>query len=112
MGAEASGVEPTEQNGRRGQEAALTAQALESLLIAVQSLVNVGVVSGWIPPTGVTAPFLSYGGSSVISLLFLVGLVLNVSRRNTAAFWEEVGNQRCLPVSMERNRQERQSTRR
>ncbi len=83
-----------------------------ALLIAVQSLVNVGVVSGWIPPTGVTAPFLSYGGSSVISLLFLVGLVLNVSRRNTAAFWEEVGNQRCLPVSMERNRQERQSTRR
>ncbi|MGN0867639.1 MAG: FtsW/RodA/SpoVE family cell cycle protein [Oligosphaeraceae bacterium] len=72
-----------------------------ALLIAVQSLVNVGVVSGWIPPTGVTAPFLSYGGSSVISLMFLMGLVFNVARRNAAAMWREVGNQRCLPVSLE-----------
>ncbi len=72
-----------------------------SLLIAVQSLVNVGVVSGWIPPTGVTAPFLSYGGSSVISLMFLMGLVMNVARRNSAAIWQEVGNQRCLPVSLD-----------
>lgn len=83
-----------------------------SLLIAIQSLVNVGVVSGWIPPTGVTAPFLSYGGSSVISLMFLIGLVLNVARRNSAAMWQEVGNQRCLPVSPKNNPLEMRNTRR
>ncbi len=62
-----------------------------ALLIAVQAMVNIGVVSGAIPPTGVTAPFLSYGGSSIISLMFLLGLVLNVSTRNYKAYWEKIG---------------------
>jgi cell division protein FtsW len=35
-------------------------------LICMQALVNIGVVSGWCPTTGVTAPFLSYGGSSMM----------------------------------------------
>ena len=73
-----------------------------AILVAVQAMVNIGVVSGWLPPTGVTAPFLSYGGSSVISLMFLVGLVLNVHRRNQAAVWRELGSQRCPSLSLER----------
>ena len=73
-----------------------------ALLISVQAFVNLGVVSGMIPPTGVTAPFLSYGGSSLISLMFLIGLVLNVSRRNIQAIWDEIGTQRCLPTMQER----------
>ena len=73
-----------------------------AILIAVQALVNVGVVSGWLPPTGVTAPFLSYGGSSVISLMFLLGLVFNVSRRNAKAIWSEIGTQRILPRNTDR----------
>ncbi|NMA21829.1 MAG: FtsW/RodA/SpoVE family cell cycle protein, partial [Lentisphaerae bacterium] len=51
-------------------------------LICMQALVNIGVVSGWCPTTGVTAPFLSYGGSSMMILLACSGLVLNVSIRN------------------------------
>jgi cell division protein FtsW len=46
----------------------------------LQAFVNVSVVSGFCPTTGVTAPFLSYGGSSMISCLISVGLILSVSR--------------------------------
>ena len=69
-----------------------------SVLVALQSLVNIGVVTGAIPPTGVTAPFLSYGGSSMISLMFLMGLVMNVSLRNHAEVTRELGRQRLLPT--------------
>ena len=51
------------------------------ILVAMQSITNIGVISGWLPTTGVTAPFVSYGGSSMMSLLMCVGLVLNVCRR-------------------------------
>ncbi|MDX9979911.1 MAG: putative peptidoglycan glycosyltransferase FtsW [Lentisphaeria bacterium] len=50
------------------------------LLFALQSFINVSVVSGFCPTTGVTAPFLSYGGSSMISCLLCVGMVMSVSR--------------------------------
>ncbi|MBR6470509.1 MAG: cell division protein FtsW [Victivallales bacterium] len=69
-----------------------------AMLLALQAMVNVGVVSGWCPPTGVTAPFLSYGGSSIISLMFLIGLVLNVNLRNRAAVSREISSQCCLPT--------------
>jgi cell division protein FtsW len=57
----------------------LTAMGV-GLTFALQAFVNVSVVSGFCPTTGVTAPFLSYGGSSMISCLISVGLVLSVSR--------------------------------
>ena len=69
-----------------------------AMLLTLQAMVNIGVVSGWCPPTGVTAPFLSYGGSSLISLMFLMGLVLNVNLRNRAEVAREIGKQRCLPT--------------
>lgn len=50
------------------------------LLVSLQSFINVSVVSGFCPTTGVTAPFLSYGGSSMISCLLCVGMVMSVSR--------------------------------
>ena len=69
-----------------------------AMLLALQAMVNIGVVSGWCPPTGVTAPFLSYGGSSIISLMFLIGLVLNVNLRNRVAVSQEISSQCCLPT--------------
>jgi cell division protein FtsW len=52
-------------------------------LIVSQAVVNMGVVSGLLPTTGVPLPFLSFGGSSLVIMLFAVGVLLNVSRRAT-----------------------------
>ena len=47
---------------------------------AIQVILNIGVVTNTIPNTGITLPFISYGGSSIVFLLIEIGLVLNVSR--------------------------------
>lgn len=52
-----------------------------TLLFGVQVLFNVGVVLGVVPNKGITLPLVSYGGSSLVITMFLVGLVLNVGRR-------------------------------
>lgn len=49
-------------------------------LIAIQALINMGGVSGAIPITGVTLPFISYGGSSMLTLLTGMGVLLSISR--------------------------------
>lgn len=48
--------------------------------IAFQSILNLFVVVGLIPVTGVTLPFLSYGGSSLLILYIGIGIVLNISK--------------------------------
>lgn len=42
---------------------------------------NLSVVIGLIPVTGVTLPFLSYGGSSLLTSLVGIGIILNISRK-------------------------------
>ena len=49
--------------------------------IAIQLIINIGVVTNTLPPTGVTLPFISYGGSSILATLIEIGLVLSVSRQ-------------------------------
>lgn len=49
--------------------------------IAIQVFMNIAVVTNTMPNTGVTLPFVSYGGSSMVVLLAEIGLVLSVSRR-------------------------------
>jgi len=51
-----------------------------SAWFGVQALVNIGGVVGALPMTGLTLPFLSYGGSSLISSMAAAGLLLNVAR--------------------------------
>ena len=46
--------------------------------VAVQLLINMGVVTNTIPPTGVPMPFISYGGSSIIFILAEIGIVMSV----------------------------------
>ena len=50
-------------------------------LLFIQASLNLAVVVGLIPVTGVTLPFFSYGGSSLLISMISVGLVLNVSRK-------------------------------
>lgn len=49
--------------------------------IAIQVMLNVAVVTNTIPNTGITLPFISYGGTSVLFLLIEMGLVLSVSNQ-------------------------------
>lgn len=49
--------------------------------IAIQVILNIAVATNTIPNTGVTLPFLSYGGTSVVFLMIEMGMVLSVSRR-------------------------------
>ena len=48
--------------------------------IAIQVILNIAVVTNTIPNTGISLPFISYGGSSVMFLLIEIGLVMSVAR--------------------------------
>ncbi|MDD4136107.1 MAG: putative peptidoglycan glycosyltransferase FtsW [Candidatus Shapirobacteria bacterium] len=48
--------------------------------IAYQSLINISAITALIPLTGVTLPFISYGGSSLITLFIVIGLVRNIEK--------------------------------
>lgn len=48
--------------------------------IALQALINIGVVCGMLPVTGITLPMVSFGGTSLLFTLAAVGILLNISR--------------------------------
>lgn len=48
--------------------------------VAIQTILNIGVVTNSIPPTGISLPFFSYGGTALVVLLVEMGIVLAVSR--------------------------------
>jgi cell division protein FtsW len=55
-----------------------------TLLIGGQALVNAAVATGMLPTKGLTLPFVSYGGSSLVVSLLAVGILLNISRDRQA----------------------------
>lgn len=61
-------------------------------LIGIQALINMGGVSSAIPMTGVTLPFISYGGSSLLALLMGMGVLLSISRE-----YNRVGREAARP---------------
>lgn len=74
----------------RGLRIALNAPDLYGTLLAIgitsmigfQAMLNIGVVTGSLPVTGIPLPFISYGGSSLLMSLASVGVLLNISRQS------------------------------
>lgn len=54
-----------------------------TVMIVIQAILNMAVVTASVPITGITLPFISYGGSSLVVFLFSVGILLNISKNNT-----------------------------
>jgi cell division protein FtsW len=63
-------------------------------LVAGQAIVNFGAVLGFLPLTGVPLPLISSGGSSLVVMLGLVGVMLNVAESTAAARGAASGNRR------------------
>ncbi|MDI7267805.1 MAG: rod shape-determining protein RodA [Myxococcota bacterium] len=57
-------------------------------MIFWHAVINIGMVLGLLPVVGVTLPFFSYGGSSVLATLIGIGLLLSVSARRLGSAWE------------------------
>jgi cell division protein FtsW len=75
----------------RGVKIAVTAKDIYGTIlavgitsvVAVQAIINIAVVTGSMPVTGVPLPFISYGGSALVFNMFAMGILLNVSRQCT-----------------------------
>ncbi len=72
------------------------------LLVTIQAVINMGVNMGALPTKGLTLPFISYGGNSILIMCFAVGLVLRVHYENVLA--DE-------PTSRSANRKRRKNAR-
>ena len=75
----------------------LTGMALSmglTTLVAMQSVANLAVVTGLLPPKGVGLPFISYGGSNLVLCLAAVGLLLSLHRQ--AHYQEEAKSRRLV----------------
>ena len=51
-----------------------------TFVIVFQSMINIGVVTKMLPTTGITLPFISFGGTSLIINMLCIGILLNISR--------------------------------
>jgi len=64
-----------------------------ALLFGMQAVINIAVNLNLVPSTGMTLPFISYGGSSMLSLSFAAGLILALTRQRPGAY-ETVASRR------------------
>lgn len=66
-----------------------------SSVIAVQTALNIAVVCGAVPPTGLPLPFISAGGSSLVAYLVAVGILMNISRQTKVSTLDWMNNMGC-----------------
>ncbi|MGL5615569.1 MAG: putative lipid II flippase FtsW [Sarcina sp.] len=71
--------------GARDTYGMLLAMGITSI-IAIQTIINIAVVTGSMPTTGVPLPFISYGGTSLVINLAAMGVLLNISRSSKKSF--------------------------
>lgn len=81
--------------------AALVAAGITTWIF-IQAMINIAVTTSLIPFTGITLPFLSYGGTSLIMCMASIGILLNISRHTTLEYQKETHD-----VSVSRLRFER-----
>lgn len=62
--------------------------------LSTQALINIGAMIGLLPLKGITLPFISYGGTSIIFVLAALGLVFNISRYTTYSVHSDVAEGR------------------
>ena len=55
-------------------------------MLLFQQIQNIGMTIGLLPITGITLPFVSYGGSSLLSYMLIVGILLNISFKNKRTY--------------------------
>ena len=55
-----------------------------TIMIGLQTLINIGVVTAWLPTKGLALPFLSYGGSNVMMNLVAIGILFSIYRHGAA----------------------------
>ncbi len=55
-------------------------------MLLFQQIQNIGMTVGLLPITGITLPFISYGGSSLLSYMLLVGILLNISKEKDRTY--------------------------
>ena len=55
-------------------------------MLVFQQIQNIGMTIGILPITGITLPFISYGGSSLLSYMLLVGIIINISMRKNRTY--------------------------
>ena len=51
-------------------------------MLIYQQVQNIGMTFGLLPITGITLPFISYGGSSLLSYMLAMGIIFNISNEN------------------------------
>ena len=86
------------QAAARGEQfGALVATGM-ALLVAFQAFINMGVTAGLLPTKGLTLPFISYGGSSLIVSVAMAAMVLRLSFENRAGFENRAVGQQSTGV--------------
>lgn len=74
-----------------------------TFFITIQGFFNIAMVAGLVPVTGVPLPFISYGGSSLVTNFAVIGILLNIARRNEYVR-KQIGTTRYLPSIGEETR--------